>query len=120
MKRIFLAATVAASLAIAGCNGSATWGKISAGVGAVIGTTNNVLADLAQNSIPAACGIIATAEGYFHQLEPRISADKIAIERKAEAAVAVICNDPPSNVSKAMAALVKLWFTIQDATKTSA
>ena len=118
-RALIVAGSLGLAVALAGCNANSEWAKISDGVGTALKTTNNALADLSQNSIPAACGIIATAEGYFHALEPRISPSKIAVERKAEAAVAVICDDPPSNVSKAMATLVKLWFTIQDATKTS-
>lgn len=78
---------------------------------------DNALASLSKNSIPTACGIIGVAEGYFHQLEPRISAENIAIERKAAAAVKVICDNPPTNTAEAFSTLLQLWLTIQTATK---
>lgn len=114
MKKILL---ICGALALSGCN--AQWGQIAAGVGNVLGSANNVLADLAENSIPKACGIIRVADGYFQRLSPKISADKIAIEAKAMASVNVICNNPPKDITAAFNTLVDLWFVIQDATKTN-
>lgn len=114
MKKVLL---ICGALALSGCN--AQWGQIAAGVGNVLGTANNVLADLAENSIPKACGIIRVADGYFQRLSPKISADKIAIEAKAMASVNVICNNPPKDITAALNTLVDLWFVIQDATKTN-
>jgi hypothetical protein len=114
MKKVLL---ICGALALSGCN--AQWGQIAAGVGNVLGTANNVLADLAENSIPKACGIIRVADGYFQRLSPKISADKIAIEAKAMASVNVICNNPPKDITAAFNTLVDLWFVIQDATKTN-
>lgn len=121
MKRaMILAGSLGLAVTLAGCNTSGGFGKLETAVSTTLTRTNNVLAQLSGNEIPAACAIIETAKGYFHALEPRISAKNIAIERQAEAGVAVICENPPANVSQAMATLVKLWFTIQNATKTSA
>ncbi|MEK9877274.1 MAG: hypothetical protein VW684_11495 [Betaproteobacteria bacterium] len=114
MKKVLL---ICGALALSGCN--AQWGQIAAGVGNVLGSANNVLADLAENSIPKACGIIRVADGYFQRLSPKISADKIAIEAKAMASVNVICNNPPKDITAAFNTLVDLWFVIQDATKTN-
>lgn len=95
------------------CSYTDTMNKIGAG----ITSTNNVLANLAGNDIPAACGIIAVAEGYFAQLKDRIPADKVAAEAKVEAAIAVICDNPPKEVSAAFGSLVKLWLAVQANTK---
>ena len=114
MKKVLL---ICGALALSGCN--AQWGQIATGVGNVLGSANNVLADLAENSIPKACGIIRVANGYFQRLSPKISADKIAIEAKAMASVNVICNNPPKDITAAFNTLVDLWFVIQDATKTN-
>ena len=114
MEKVLL---ICGALALSGCN--AQWGQIAAGVGNVLGSANNVLADLAENSIPKACGIIRVANGYFQRLSPKISADKIAIEAKAMASVNVICNNPPKDITAAFNTLVDLWFVIQDATKTN-
>ena len=108
-KKAFLAFALCSSLALAGCN------NVLSG----LNTANNSLAELSKNSIPTACGIIAVAQGYFRQLEKNISAENIAIERKAEAAVKVICDNPPTDVAKAMGTLLQLWLTIQDSTKTT-
>ena len=121
MKRgMILAGSIGFAVALAGCNTDGGMSKLTVAVSDTIGKTNNVLARLSGNEIPAACAIIDVAKGYFRALEPRISAKNIAIERQAEASVAVICDNPPANVSQAMATLLKLWFTIQNATKTSA
>jgi len=93
---------------LAGCN-----------VASTIATVDNALLNLSGNSIPKACQIISVAEGYFHNLEGNISADKIKIERDAEAAVGVICNNPPKDTAAAFGTLVQLWFTIQNMTKTN-
>ena len=114
MKKVLL---ICGALALGGCN--AQWGQIAVGVGNVLGTANNVLADLAENSIPKACKIVKVADGYFQRLSPKISADKIAIEAKAMASVNVICNNPPKDITAAFNTLVDLWFVIQDATKTN-
>lgn len=107
-NRKFAALVLAGAIALssAGCN-------IVAG----IATADNALASLSKNSIPTACGIIGVAEGYFHQLEPRISQANIDIERKAAAAVKVICDNPPTNTAEAFSTLLQLWLTIQTATK---
>lgn len=113
MKRIAIIAALA--LPLAACSYTDTMNKIGAGVT----STNNVLAKLAGNDIPAACGIIAVAEGYFAQLKDRIPADKIAAEAKVEAAIAVICDNPPKDVAAAFGSLVKLWLAVQANTKAS-
>jgi len=114
MKKVLL---ICGALALGGCN--AQWGQITAGVGNVLNSADNVLANLAGNSIPKACKIVKVADGYFQKLSSKISAQNIAIEAKAMAGVNVICNNPPTDVASAFATLVDLWFTIQDATKTN-
>lgn len=110
IRNSIVALALAGAVAVSGsaCN-------IVAGIDAA----NNALATLSKNSIPKACIIIGVAEGYFHQLESRISPANIAAERKAEAAVKVICDNPPADVTAAMTTLLQLWLTIQDATKTN-
>ena len=119
MKRIARPALVAAlSLSLAGCN----YASFMNGVNADVTATNTTLANLAANDMPTACGIVAVAEGYFHQLDNRVSAANIAIEARAEASVKVLCDNPPSNIAQVGAAIAKLanlWIAIQNATKTS-
>jgi len=100
-------------LALTGCTANAEWSKITAAVGQI----DNTLANLSQNSIPKACAIIGVADSYFQDLKDNISAKNIAIEAKAMAAVQVICDNPPANSIAAFKTLVKLWNTIQSATK---
>lgn len=97
------ASTLAAALAVSACAGTIT-------------TINNDLATLSNNSIPAACGIVTVAEGYFNELKPTISASNQAIEAKAAAAVNVLCQNPPSNITQALADLAAEWLLIQNAT----
>ena len=97
-----------AFLALAGCNGSAP-------VAAV-----NSLATLAKNDIPAACAIIKVAEGYFAVAKPFVPASAVTAEATAEAAVAAICNNPPTDVASAFAVLLNEWTLIQSSTKTTA
>lgn len=122
MKRaMILAGSLGLAVTLVACSPSMQGGmsKLTTAVEMTLNTSNNVLARLAGNEIPTACAIIQVAEGYFRTLEPKISADKVAVERKAEAAVAAICDNPPANVSQAFATLLKLWFQIQNATKVS-
>ena len=119
MKRSMMAAALVAALSVSACSFSDGVNKLDVAVGTTLGTANNVLARLAGNEIPVACSIIKTADGYFRELEPRISAKNIAIERKAMATVDAICSAPPANVGQAFGTLVKLWFAIQNATKTN-
>lgn len=118
-RLMMLAGSVCLAATLAACNPQGGMEKLTVAVQTTMTKTDNVLARLAGNEIPSACSIIGVAEGYFRALEHRISADKIRIERQAEAAVAEICNDPPTNTAQAFGKLVKLWFTIQDATKAS-
>lgn len=121
MKRIAIIAALALGLtgaSVSGCNYAQTTAQINADVT----ETNNLLANLAGNNVPAACGIIAVAEGYFAELKDHIPADKIAAEAKVEAAIAVICDNPPKNVGEVAGAFVKLtklWFAVQANTKAS-
>ena len=82
MKKVLL---ICGALALGGCN--AQWGQITAGVGNVLNSADNVLANLAGNSIPKACKIVKVADGYFQKLSSKISAQNIAIEAKAMAGV---------------------------------
>jgi hypothetical protein len=100
---------LAIALTVAGC----------AGFTAAVTSANQTLAQLAQNDLPTACGIVAVAEGYFAELKPSISAKNIATEAKAAAAVNAICNGPPpANVGAAIASLANAWIAVQNATVT--
>ena len=104
MKRYALAACLALPL-LAGCNNSTTT------------SINNTLATLAKNDIPAACAIVAVAEGYFSELEGKLSATEIADEQKAALAVKAICDNPPTNLTAAFGTLLAAWTAIQNDTQ---
>ena len=74
---------------------------------------NNALATLASNDIPAACAIVTVAEGYFVQLESKLSAAEIADEAKAALVLNSICASPPTNVAAAFGSLLTAWTAIQ-------
>src|SRR5271156_1137867 len=67
---------------------------------------NNALATLASNDIPTACAIVTVAEGYFAQLERKLSAAEIADEAKAALVVNSICANPPTNITAAFGSLL--------------
>lgn len=104
---------IALPMLLGACSATNEWAKISAAVS----SADNVLASLAQNSIPKACVIINVADSYFQDLKANISAKNIAIEKKAMAAAHVICNNPPTNTAAAFRSLWNIWITVQDATK---
>lgn len=118
-RALILAGAIGLAAALAGCNMQGGMDKLTVAVSDTIGKTNNVLARLSANEIPAACAIIDVAKGYFRQLEPRISAKNIAIERDAEAMVDAICSNPPANTAQAFGTLFRAWMAIQKATKAS-
>ena len=86
-------------LALAGCNNTPT-------------AVNNTLATLAKNDIPAACAIIAVAEGYYQQIVPTPGPAVVT----AEAAVGAICKNPPTDLAGAFNTLLNEWTIIQAAT----
>lgn len=92
------------ALTIAGCEKyNSALNQVAAGVAA----TDNALAGLARNNLPAACAIVAVAEGYFVQLKPRLSAENARIGDQARSAAAAICEAPPTNAAESIAALFK-------------
>lgn len=105
MKRFIL--LLALALSISGCNGTST----------TVASVDNALASLAKNSIPAACAIINVAEGYFTTLQADIPPADVAAEQVAVAAVAAICNNPPSDIAGAFAVLLNEWTLIEASTK---
>lgn len=115
MRKLMICLAGVAALALAACNPA----SVISGIGGAVTGANATLAQLAKNDVPAACGIVAVAEGYFEQLKPLISATNVARARNASQAVAAICDNPPANVGSAIATLAKLWLTIQNATKTT-
>lgn len=121
MKRaMILAGSIGLAVTLAGCfNTSGSFGTLETAVRTTLTKADNALARLAANEIPAACGIIDVAKGYFRELEPRISAKNVAIERQAEAVVDSICSNPPANTAQAFGTLFKAWMAIQKATKAS-
>lgn len=101
MKNI-LVLTLVGALALSGCNQATT----------AVTTANNTLATLAKNEIPLACSIIKTAEGYYTQIVGAPSAPVAT----AEATVALICANPPTDLTAAFATLLNAWTLIQSAT----
>ena len=77
---------------------------------------DNALATLAKNDIPAACTIVGVAEGYFNELQSKLSAAEIADEQKAALVVKAICDNPPTNITAAFGTLLTAWTTIQNDT----
>ena len=101
MKNALLGAcALALAFSTSGCNSTTT-------------SINNTLATLAKNDIPAACAIVAVAEGYFSELEGKLSAAEIADEQKAARAVKAICDNPPTNLTAAFGTLLAAWTSIQ-------
>jgi len=98
------------ALPLAGCNSISLPSLSSA---------DNALASLANNDLPAACGIVNVAAGYFDALKPKISPQNRLIEAKAVAAVAVICANPPKDTAAAISSLFAAWSAIQAATVTN-
>lgn len=112
-----IALAIVLALPLAGC--TVPGGNILLQAAAGVAAADNALAGLAANSIPRACGIIEVAKGYFAELKPRISADKVRLEQQAEAIIAPICANPPANTAEALHTLFRMWLVIQDATKAS-
>lgn len=100
MKKYALVLSLALPL-LGGCNNSTT------------SAINNTLATLAKNDVPTACAIVAVAEGYFNELEGKLSAGEIADEAKAAAAVNAVCKNPPADIASAFASLLAAWTAIQ-------
>lgn len=94
----------AAALSLAGCNGT------------TVAVANNTLATLAKSDIPAACAIIRVAEGYYAQI---VAVPAPAVTT-AEAAVDVICTNPPTDLNGAFSTLLSEWVIIQAGTKAPA
>jgi hypothetical protein len=79
-------------------------------------SANNALAGLAGGDIPKACGIIAVAEGYYANVKSLVPVTQQRQAAAAEAAVGVICKNPPTNVVSAFDSLMAAWTAIQAAT----
>jgi hypothetical protein len=77
---------------------------------------DNALSRIAKD-VPAACLVVQTAEGYFDDVKLLVPAPAVLAESVAEAAVSVICKNPPSDVSGAITTLMNEWTIIQAATK---
>jgi hypothetical protein len=115
IRKAILAAACAASLA--GCSTSPTAStSTGANLTSAVSLANNNLAAISGYDIPAACGIIAVAEGYYIQLKPKISAKNQLRAAQAMAAADSICANPPSNVASAFVSLFKAWMAVQSAT----
>jgi hypothetical protein len=118
IRKALIATACVASLA--GCSTSPTAStSTGATLTSAVSLANNNLATLANYDIPAACGIIAVAEGYYVQLKPKISAKNQLIAAKAMAAADSICANPPTNTAAAFASLIKAWLAVQNATVTN-
>jgi hypothetical protein len=107
MKKYALALCVALPL-LAGCNNSATT------------ATNNVLANLSGGTtavaFQAGCSIVDVAEGYFANVKTQVTpAESLAVS-SAEAVVAALCKNPPTNLTIAFNDLLSAWNVIQAGT----
>lgn len=115
IRNALIAAACAASLA--GCSTSPTASNSTgATLTAAVSLADNHLAAISNYDIPAACGIIAVAEGYYVQLKPKISAKNQLLAAKAMAAADSICANPPTNTAGAFVSLFKAWIAVQNAT----
>lgn len=101
MRKII--AAYAAALMLAGC--------------ATLDRADATLARLSSGSLPAACGVVAVAQGYFVTLAPRISAANHARYEAASRVVSRVCADRPADTASAMLTLARAWADIQAATK---
>ena len=93
---------------LAACNNSA------------VTSTNNVLANLAGGTsavaFQAGCSIVSVAEGYFANVKTQVTpAESLAVS-SAEAVVAALCKNPPTNLTIAFNDLLSAWDVIQAGT----
>ena len=102
--KTFALMAVALAGALAGCTGNP------------VTIANNALARLAKNDIPAACAIVKVAEGYYST----VVGPPTPVVLNAEAGVAVICDNPPTDLASAFGTLLSEWTVIENATKTPA
>lgn len=122
MIRRALTLVILGALALSGCSAPQVAsfedkvGGAIARVQADIALLNNALAKAAGNDIPAACGIVRVAEGYFADVAPLIPANTRKVEAQAAAAVKVICDNPPQDIQQAFTDLNNAWAAIQAAT----
>jgi hypothetical protein len=107
MKKYALALCLALPL-LAGCNNSA------------VTSTNNVLANLAGGTsavaFQAGCSIVAVAEGYYPTSNPNPTPAEALAVSSAEAVVAALCKNPPTNLTIAFNDLLSAWNVIQAGT----
>jgi hypothetical protein len=102
-----LVAALVLSGALGGC----------ASVGAAVESSDAALARLSKGSLPAACAIVAVAQGYFETLAPKISATNHARYAAASALAGRVCADRPADTASALVTLAGAWADIQAATK---
>ena len=102
------AAAIALAFVLSGC----------AAVNTGLSSANNALANLANNQLPAACGIVNKASSYYLILEANISEANRAKYAKARAVADAICNNPPTDITSALGTLAVAWFAMQNATVT--
>lgn len=99
----WLGALLVMTMALAGC--------------ATLDRADATLARLSRGSLPAACGIVGVAQGYFAALAPKIGAANHARYEAASAVVSRVCAERPSDTAQAMMTLARAWADIQAATK---
>lgn len=110
MKTLALAAALAGSLALSGCNSP---------TGGLPATPPNAtpIATVAGGNLARACAVIATAQGYFNAVAFLVPPQYVTAERAAEAAVNKICSTTgQANVADALQRLDALWAQIQSLT----
>jgi hypothetical protein len=93
---------------LAGCNNSA------------VTSTNNVLANLSGGTtgvaFQAGCSIVDVAEGYFANVSSKVTPAEALAVSSAEAVVAALCKNPPTNLTIAFNDLLSAWNVIQAGT----
>lgn len=107
MKKYALALCAALPL-LGACNNSATT------------ATNNVLANLSGGTtaiaFQAGCSIVQVAEGYFANVKMQVTPAESLAVTSAEAVVAALCKNPPTNLTIGFDDMLSAWNVIQAGT----
>ena len=83
-------------------------------------STNNVLANLSGGNtvtaFQAGCAIVNVAEGYFGNVQLKVTPEEASAVKAAEAIVASLCVTTPTNLNIAFDDLLSAWNVIQAGT----
>jgi hypothetical protein len=124
MHNLKLALIITAALSLGACSTVETAAVSSSipVIGAIVGSTsagasaNATLAKLSGGNFAVACGTVEVAEGYFDTKFPQLAPGNQNVGSQSETGIDTLCNNPPSNITAAMADLSALWTQIQAAT----